>query len=168
MSVQSKAVSSPEFDRSTGITPQDRKSIADKLGVVLADTYMLFIKTQGVHWNVTGPNFVGVHQLTEMHYKNLQAAIDRLAERIRALGQKAPASYTRYGQLSSIKDEDDPDRLADMLAMLIADHETAVSNMRVAVEWCEDKNDFVTADLMIARMSWHEDAIWMLNALAAE
>jgi predicted phage gp36 major capsid-like protein len=68
---------------------------------------MLFIKTQGVHWNVTGPTFMGVHKLTEEQYENMYEAIDELAERIRALGHKAPASYTKYGELSSINDKDE-------------------------------------------------------------
>lgn len=161
-------VEQPEFGRSTGVTPEDRAKIADALGVVLADTYMLFIKTQGVHWNVAGPAFVSIHELTEKHYENMYEAIDEIAERIRALGLKAPASYTKYGQLSSIKDEDEPKSAAEMLAMLIKDHETTVANMRVAVEWCESKNDYVTADMMIERMAWHEEAIWMLKALSAD
>ncbi|MEM1106931.1 MAG: DNA starvation/stationary phase protection protein [Pseudomonadota bacterium] len=168
MTAQALNISTPEFGRKTGIAPEDRTAIARALGTVLADTYMLFIKTQGVHWNVTGPAFVSVHELTEGQYENMYAAIDHVAERIRALGEKAPASYTKYGELSSIKDEDDPKSVTDMLSMLIADHETAVSNMRVAVGWCEDKNDFVTADMMIERMAWHEEAIWMLNALNAD
>lgn len=168
MTAQPLEVSKPEFGRRTGMAPEDRKAVAEALGVVLADTYMLFIKTQGVHWNVTGPAFVSVHELTEEHYENMYEAIDELAERIRALGEKAPASYTKYGELSSIKDEDEPKTVRDMLSMLIADHEMAVANMRVAVEWCEGKHDFVTADMMIERMAWHEEAIWMLNALNAE
>ncbi|MEO0981808.1 MAG: DNA starvation/stationary phase protection protein [Pseudomonadota bacterium] len=168
MTAQAMTVSTPEFGRKTGITPEDRTAIAKALGTVLADTYMIFIKTQGVHWNVTGPAFVSVHEMTEAHYSNMYEAIDDIAERIRALGEKAPASYTKYGELSSIKDEDEPKSVKDMLSMLIADHETAVSNMRVAVQWCEEKNDFVTADMMIERMAWHEEAIWMLNALNAE
>ncbi|MEL6475165.1 MAG: DNA starvation/stationary phase protection protein [Pseudomonadota bacterium] len=168
MTAQAMTVSTPEFGRKTGIKPEDRTAIAKALGTVLADTYMIFIKTQGVHWNVTGPAFVSVHEMTEAHYSNMYEAIDGIAERIRALGEKAPASYTKYGELSSIKDEDEPKSVKDMLSMLITDHETAVSNMRVAVEWCEEKNDFVTADMMIERMAWHEEAIWMLNALNAE
>jgi starvation-inducible DNA-binding protein len=162
------AVSTPEFNRRTGITPENRRKVAEALGIVLADTYMIFIKTQGVHWNVTGPAFVSVHELTEKHYDNMYAAIDGIAERIRALGEKAPASYTKYGELSAIKDEDEPKSAHDMLKMLAADHETAVANMRSAVEWCEEKNDYVTADMLIERMSWHEEAVWMLRALSAD
>jgi len=168
MTTPAMKVETVEFGRKTGIKPEDRAEIAKALGTVLADTYMLFIKTQGVHWNVTGPAFVSVHELTEGQYENMYRAIDEIAERIRALGVKAPASYTKYGELSSIKDEDEPKSVRDMLSMLVSDHETAVSNMRVAVEWCEDKNDYVTADMMIERMAWHEESIWMLNALNAE
>lgn len=168
MTVQVMETATPEFGRKTGISPENREAIAKALGVVLADTYMLFIKTQGVHWNVTGPAFVGVHELTEQHYGNMYEAIDAIAERIRALGVKAPASYTKYGELSAIRDDDEPKSVRGMLEMLIADHETTVANMRVAVEWCEDKNDYVTADMMIERMAWHEEAIWMLKSLNAQ
>lgn len=168
MNVQVLNVKGSEFETRTGIDADDRKAVAEKLGLVLADTYMLFIKTQGVHWNVTGPAFVSIHKLTEEHYENMYAAIDELAERIRALGLKAPASYTRYGKLSSIADEDEPASAGEMLEMLVRDHETAVKTMREAVEWCEKKNDFVTADMLIERMAWHEEAVWMLRALLSD
>jgi len=167
MSTQTLDIAKPEFKTKTGISGADRKKVADALGIVLADTYMLFIKTQGVHWNVTGPVFMGVHKLTEEQYENMYEAIDKLAERIRALGHKAPASYTKYGKLSSIRDTDKEETAEQMLKMLIADHETAVANMRAAIGWCEGKNDYVTADMLTARMSWHEEAVWMLKALSA-
>jgi starvation-inducible DNA-binding protein len=167
MATQALNVTNPDFKTKNGISAADRKKVAEALGVVLADTYMLFIKTQGVHWNVTGPTFMGVHTLTEEQYENMYQAIDGLAERIRALGHKAPASYTKYGELSSIRDKDEVQTVQQMLDMLIADHETAVLNMRAATEWCEEKNDYVTADMLTARMSWHEQAVWMLKSMAS-
>jgi len=167
MATQALNVTNPDFKTKNGISAVDRKKVAEALGVVLADTYMLFIKTQGVHWNVTGPTFMGVHTLTEEQYENMYQAIDGLAERIRALGHKAPASYTKYGELSSIRDKDEVQTVQQMLDMLIADHETAVLNMRAATEWCEEKNDYVTADMLTARMSWHEQAVWMLKSMAS-
>jgi starvation-inducible DNA-binding protein len=167
MATQALNITNPDFTTKNGISAADRKKIAEALGVVLADTYMLFIKTQGVHWNVTGPTFMGVHKLTEEQYENMYEAIDGLAERIRALGHKAPASYTKYGELSSIRDKDEVQTVQQMLDMLIADHETAVLNMRAATEWCEAKNDYVTADMLTARMSWHEQAVWMLKSMAS-
>ena len=94
--------------------------------------------------------------------------MDEIAERIRALGSKAPASYTKYGELSSIEDNDEPATAAQMVEMLAKDHETVCLSLRVAIEFCEGKSDFVTADMLTARLAWHEEAIWMLSALLAE
>ncbi|RFB05157.1 Dps family protein [Parvularcula marina] len=161
-------IATTEFEPDVGMTDQERADVANALSHVLADTYMLFIKTQGIHWNVTGPSFVGIHKLTEEHYENMYEAIDKIAERIRALGIKAPASYAKYGELSSISDNgDDYSSVGDMLNTLISDHQKAVQSMRKAIGWCEDKKDFVTADMMIERMAWHEEAIWMLKSLSA-
>lgn len=158
----------PRFDPEVGMTSDAREEVAKSLSTVLANTYMLFIKTQGVHWNVGGSAFYSVHKLTEEHYENMFTAIDEIAERIRALGIKAPASYTRYGELSAIVDRDEVTSAEDMVSMLIEDHATVVRSMRDTIEWCEDKKDFVTADMMIARMAWHEEAIWMLRSLIAD
>ncbi len=143
---------------------RQKKELAEKLGVVLADSYQLFIKTQGVHWNVSGPLFYSVHQLTEVHYQNLFAAIDVIAERIRSLGEKAPASYTKYGKLSSIVDEDEPASADDMVEMLAQDHEVVCQSLRAAIEFVDDKADYVTSGIMTDRLAWHEEAIWMLRS----
>ena len=66
--------------------------LAAGLTGVLADSYVLMVKTQGVHWNVVGPLFLSLHQLTEQHYQDLFAAIDEIAERVRAIGHPAPTS----------------------------------------------------------------------------
>ncbi|WP_371395347.1 Dps family protein [Fretibacter rubidus] len=143
----------------------NRPEIAKRLGIVLADSYQLFIKTQGVHWNVTGPLFYSIHNLTEEHYTNLFAAVDELAERIRSLGEKAPASYTKYGELSAVEDVDEPKTAEDMIAMLAKDHNTVCSSLRAAIGFCEGKDDFVTADMLTERLAWHEEAIWMLSSI---
>ena len=160
------AEADPEFEPETGLKDDHREEIAQLLGHVLADSYQLFIKTQGVHWNVTGPLFYSVHKLTEEHYTTIFEAVDETAERIRALGHKTPASYTKYGQLSEIRDEDEPQDAHAMLHMLCDDHETVCRSLRKAIEKCDERRDFVTGDMLIERLSWHEQAIWMLTALS--
>ena len=73
-----------ENDVSTGV--RETQGIAEGLADVLADTYRLVFKSHAYHWNVEGPLFYSVHNLTEEHYKNMFDAADELAERIRALG----------------------------------------------------------------------------------
>ena len=77
--------------------PNDsRQRVAQELGRVLADTYTLMLKTQGFHWNVTGPQFNSLHTMFEQQYQELFLAADEVAERIRALGETAPASYQAF------------------------------------------------------------------------
>jgi starvation-inducible DNA-binding protein len=165
---QAAAKSKPaQLSPKIGMTAEERRVVAEKLGVALADSYVLFAKTQGVHWNVTGPTFYGLHKLTEAQYGNLYEAIDTLAERMRALGARAPAGLGELQSLSAIDSDEraEPKSVEDMIGGLVADHEQVVRSMREAIEPCQDHRDFVTADLLTARMAWHEEAIWMLRSL---
>ncbi len=158
----------PTLQMNTGLNDNKRQELAKKVGVVLADTYMLFIKTQGVHWNVAGPAFHALHHLTEEQYEDQYEAIDDLAERIRALGEKAPASYTTYGEISTIKDRDEPQTAADMVTMLVEDNEEIVRKLRDLIGEAEEMNDWATHDMLTERIVKHEEAIWMLRATIAE
>ena len=46
-----------------GISEDQRRQIADGLGRLLADTWVLYGKTHGFHWNVTGPMFNSLHEM---------------------------------------------------------------------------------------------------------
>ena len=72
------------------ISENDRKIIAEGLSSLLGDSYTLYLKTHNFHWNVTGPMFQTLHLMFETHYNELALAVDLIAERIRALGQRAP------------------------------------------------------------------------------
>ena len=89
-----------------GITEKDRRAISDGLSRLLADTYTLYLKTHNYHWNVTGPLFNTLHLMFETQYTELAAAVDLIAERIRALGHPAPGSYKAFARLSSIEEEE--------------------------------------------------------------
>src|ERR1700677_4706876 len=88
----------------TGISETDRKDIAHGLSRLLADSYTLYLQTHNFHWNVTGPMFQTLHLMFETQYTELALAVDLIAERIRALGFPAPATYGEFAELSSIKE----------------------------------------------------------------
>lgn len=161
-------VAAPTLEPANGLDNAARDAIAGKLAGLLADTHMLFMKTQGVHWNVAGPAFYGIHKLTEEHYEALHVAIDEIAERIRALGREAPSSHTRYIELTRVGELEKSKTAAEMVRSLIADHETVARSIRKTIPVCEDRDDYVTADLLVQRLAWHEKADWMLRALVAE
>src|SRR3569833_1283186 len=90
-----------------GLKQSARKASGEALSKVLADTYILFLKSQGYHWNVTGPHFAALHTLFETQYNELHDAADLIAERIRALGEYAPGNYRTYARLTSIAERGD-------------------------------------------------------------
>ncbi|WP_339822665.1 Dps family protein [uncultured Parasphingorhabdus sp.] len=146
------------------IKKADRADVADKLGETLASTYVLYQKTQSVHWNVTGPQFLGIHKLTEGQYEDLAASIDAIAERIRALGAKTPVGLSTYIKNSVIDDQIDTGDVKAMLKQLSSDTLTVADQMREFVKVADEADDVFTADLLTARIGALEEASWMLSA----
>lgn len=142
----------------------DNKRVAACMANCLADSYLLMVKTQGYHWNVAGPLFYSLHKLTEEHYNDLFSAIDELAERIRALGYPAPASITDMISRAGISEDTGNPTAEEMIGNLIEDHETIAIRFREYVQTAEDVNDVASADMLTARLAFHEKAIWMLRA----
>ncbi|MEC9196084.1 MAG: DNA starvation/stationary phase protection protein [Pseudomonadota bacterium] len=150
----------------TGV--RDTGSLAEALSDVLADTYRLMFKTHAYHWNVEGPLFFSIHNLTEQQYEDLFAAADELAERIRALGHLAPLSMADILERSVIKDPEGTPDARTMVEDLAKDHERIAHRMHALIEMTEDRKDAVTEDMATARSAFHEKAAWMLRAIAKE
>ena len=148
-----------------GVKEAKRAEVAKKLAGFLATTYTLYMKTLYYHWNVTGPQFHSLHELFEGQYNDLHTAGDDIAERIRALGHFTPGTYKAFGKLSAIEEDNElPTDATQMVRNLLHDNELASKEARKVMEKAEDAADEVTIDMMVARMSIHEEAAWMLRA----
>ena len=148
-----------------GIPTHQRLEIAEGLGRLLADSYVLYLKTHGFPWTVTGPMFTSLHTMFMEQYTELWTALDEIAERIRALGQLAPTGGRRYAELSSIEEcNESPEALA-MVAELVRGHEAVARTARGVLPLAEAAGDGPTADLLNARLQIHEKTAWMLRAL---
>lgn len=153
------------MDINTGISEQDRSSIVDGLSHLLADTYTLYLKTHNFHWNVTGPMFQTLHLMFETQYTELAAAVDLIAERIRALGSPAPGTYAEFARLSSVKEPDGIPSAQKMIEELMRDQEAVVRTARSIFPVVNHASDEPTADLLTQRMQVHEKTAWMLRSL---
>ena len=132
---------------------------------MLADTYTLYLKTHNFHWNVTGPRFRELHLMFEEEYNELWLATDLIAERIRALGEYAPATYREFAALSSIAEPEGVPAAEAMLTELLAGHEAVVRTARQVFPIAEGASDQVTMDLLTQRMQIDEKTAWMLRSL---
>jgi len=136
----------------------------EALSKLLADTYMLYLKTHNYHWNVTGPMFNTLHTLFETQYTEYALAVDEIAERIRAIGARAPGGYTEFAELASVKEDRGAPLAMEMIRNQVADQETTVASARKIVEVAEAAGDHATADLGVRRIEIHEKNAWMLRS----
>ncbi len=146
----------------------ERGLVADALARLLADTYTLYLKTHGYHWNVTGPQFRSLHLMFEEQYLELRDAVDEIAERIRALGPLAPGSYREMSRLISVTDEEGAPEAMEMVRHLIVGRETVVRAAETVVHAADEAGDAASLDLATRRVAVHEKTLWMLRATAAD
>jgi starvation-inducible DNA-binding protein len=149
----------------TGISARDRAAIAGALSRLLADTYILYLKTHNFHWNVEGPMFQTLHQMFMDQYTEAWNAIDPIAERIRALGHYAPGSYKQYVKLATVKEAEGVPKAEQMVRQLIEGQETVARTARSVLPLADKANDQPTLDLLTQRLNIHEKNAWMLRSL---
>jgi starvation-inducible DNA-binding protein len=149
----------------TGISAKDRSKLAQGLSRLLADTYILYLKTHNYHWNVEGPMFQTLHIMFMEQYTEAWNAIDPIAERIRALGHYAPGTYKQYVKLAAIKETEGVPKAEQMIRHLIEGQETVARTARSVLPVADDANDQPTLDLLTQRLDIHEKNAWMLRSL---
>lgn len=159
-------MTTPDID--IGIPEADRKKLAEGLSRVLADSYTLYLKTHNFHWNVTGPMFQPLHEMFEKQYLELADAVDEIAERIRALGFPAPASYKEFQRLSSVAESVGVLGAQDMIRQLVEGQESIVRTARTILPAVESVRDEATLELLTKRMQVHEKTAWMLRSFLEE
>lgn len=150
-----------------GIEEKERKEIAAGLSRLLADSYTLYLQTHNFHWNVTGPMFQTLHLMFETQYTELALAVDLIAERIRALGFPAPATYAEFVKLASIKETQGVPSAEKMIEILVEGQEAVVRTARSIFPIVDASHDEPSADLLTQRMHIHEKTAWMLRSLLA-
>ena len=140
------------------------KKLMNSLSKLLADNYALYLKTQNYHWNVTGPNFKPLHLLFEEQYNDLFVANDDIAERIRTLGQKVPATFSVFNSNSSIKDGDEKSNAKSMVEELANDQAVIIDSLKEVFKAAQEIGDEVTIGFVTDRIGIHEKAAWMLRS----
>ena len=151
-----------------GISEKDRRKIAEGLSRLLADSFVLYLKTHNFHWNVTGPQFNTLHTMFMTQYTEQWNALDAIAERIRALGYPAPGSFVAYAKLSSISEEEGTPTATDMIRQLVAGQEAVARTARAAFRLADEADDQPSADICTQRMDIHEKNAWMLRSMLEE
>ena len=148
-----------------GITQKNLDGVNGLLNKVLADGNVLYIKLRKFHWNLSGDNFLELHELFEAQYITVGEAVDLTAERISTLGGIAIGTTIEFAKMSQLKEN--PGKIPDnqsMLKELVGDHESIIKSQRDFIDQCEDKfKDVGSADFLTGLIQEHEKMAWKLR-----
>ena len=147
-----------------GLSDKGRKAVCAALAPILADIFLLSLKTQNFHWNLVGPRFAALHALFGEQYEAHHDAADEIAERMRALGGAAPGGFASFLKLATLKEATGKENETAMLRQLAADNDALTQACRKAKDIAEANGDAETGDLMIERMTEQAKFAWMLRS----
>lgn len=150
----------------TDLSHKQVEAIATALNPIIADSFVLYVKTKNFHWHLSGPNFRSYHLLFDEHAEGILNSIDPLAERLRKIGATTIKGVTQVSKIANLKDDTDQFVTAEeMVARLLSDNKKVAKAMREAIETCDDNKDAPTSDLLTKLLDETERRVWFLFEL---
>ena len=148
------------------ISTDSHLSIERFLDSLIADTYRLFVNTSGIHWNVSGPLFNAIREISKQQAAELFEAVGAIAERKRSLGGLIPQQFDKLPALSALDDVDNSDRVEIQITKLAELHEILVMNIKDRLSNQTGLHlDPKTEAVLTERVGAHERHAWMLRAI---
>lgn len=139
-----------------------------ELNTLLANYNVYYQKLRNFHWNILGKNFFELHDQFEQLYTAAQTKIDEIAERILTLKYHPISKMGDYLEISQIEESSPLLTDKEMVEILINDHKTLLSQMKVVIDHANNAEDEGTIDMLGAYVRELEKSSWMLNAWAKE
>jgi starvation-inducible DNA-binding protein len=146
-----------------GFDTEQVKSLSSVLNALLADVFVLYLKTKNFHWHMSGPHFRDYHLLLDEQATQIFEISDDIAERVRKIGGTTIRSIGHIARLQRLSDNDQefvPAR--DMLLELHGDNKALVESLRAAHEVASKADDFATTSLIEVWIDEAERRAWFL------
>ena len=133
--------------------------------IVLANTFAMYFKAHGHHWNVEGKDFSQMHDFFSEIYEELFAAVDQIAEQIRALDDYAPYNMTELASTTTVKESNIYGvDVSGMLADLIDANVSVIEALNTAHKLADADGNRGLVNLIEERLDVHAKHAWMLRA----
>jgi starvation-inducible DNA-binding protein len=146
-----------------GFDSEQVKNLSSVLNALLADVFVLYLKTKNFHWHMSGPHFRDYHLLLDEQASQVFEISDAIAERVRKIGGTTIRSIGHIARLQRLTDNDQefvPAR--DMLLELHGDNKALVESLRAAHEVASKADDYATTSLIEVWIDEAERRAWFL------
>ena len=141
--------------------------VAEALNGLLADSFVLYLKTKNFHWHVSGPHFRDYHLMFDEHAAQILGTTDLIAERVRKIGHRTLTSIGDIARRQSLSDNDQTKVAAPgMLEELRSDTLALVAKLRDAKDLAGEAGDNATDGLLDDWTDQAEERAWFLLEIA--
>jgi starvation-inducible DNA-binding protein len=144
-------------------TTDATNAISGALNLLLADMFALYLKTNNVHWHMSGPQFRDCHLLMNEQADQIFATTDSIAERVCNIGGTTMRSVCHIARLPLVLDNDtDYVQPLDLLGELRGDNKQIAQRLRETHGLCDEHEDGTSASLID---TWIDEAVgraWFL------
>ena len=152
------------IETSGDLGPQAVEEISAALRELLADVFVLYLKTKNFHWHMSGAHFRDYHLLLDEHADQIFAMTDDIAERALKIGGTTLRSIGDVARHQRLKDNDQEEvSPKEMLAELHRDNQQLTRALRAAHQLCEEHNDAATTSLIESWINETERRTWFLR-----
>lgn len=142
------------------------EELHNSMKILIANTFVMYMKAHGYHWNVIGPDFPQLHEFFGDLYAELHSAIDDTAEQLRTIRSFVPGTLSRILELSTITEDDKISKPENMAQRLVAANEEVMSNLRDAYNKAEAASELGLSNFLQDRLTIHAKHGWMLRSIA--
>jgi starvation-inducible DNA-binding protein len=166
---QQQKISVGPSEPSADLAKDAVQEISSGLRQMLADTFVLYLKTKNFHWHMTGRHFRDYHLLLDEHADQIFAMTDDIAERARKIGGTTLRSIGDISKHQRLKDNDQkPVTPAGMLTELRTDNRELTRFLRSLHEVCDKHGDVATASLIENWIDETERRTWFLSEIVSD
>jgi starvation-inducible DNA-binding protein len=150
--------------------PTNAKTVVrELLNARLADGIDLALATKQAHWNLKGPQFIGVHLMLDGFRDELDEWNDTMAERVAQLGGTAIGTTQAVGSATKLAPyPTDIYAISDHLAALIDRYAAYANALRGSIDEADDAGDPDTADIFTEVSRGVDKQLWFLEAHVQE
>jgi len=135
------------------------------LRITLANSFELYFKAHGHHWNVEGMEFSQLHEFFGDLYQEVFNSIDPLAEEIRKLDATVPYGVVAFSKFKTVEDSEIYGKnVRGMLEDLQTTNQSVLDSLNTSFKLAEQQNLQGLMDFLAGRISEHEKHAWMLRA----
>ena len=140
--------------------------LIEQMKVVLADSFAMYLKAQGYHWNVEGEYFPYLHDFFGNIYGEVYGSIDSTAEQIRQIQGRAIHSLLEFDKYRTIPDTPItvPTDNTGMLNDLFSANQLILVTLMKAYEMANANNEDGLSNYLQDRMMAHKKHAWMLRS----